>query len=60
MKLAPLFWWTTYMYLLYNVYSRKHIEVFYIPDITVIDFSSRKTYNVIRIKVFNITFFNLK
>ena len=47
-------------YLLYNVYNSKHIEVFYTPDITVIDFSSRKTYNVIRIKVFNITFFNFK
>ena len=48
------------IYLLNNVYNSKHIEVFYIPDITVIDFSSRKTYNVIRFKVFNITFFNLK
>ena len=48
------------IYLLNNVYNSKHIEVFYIPDITVIYFSSRKTYNAIRIKVFNITFFNLK
>ena len=59
MKLALLFWLTTYVLALQRL-QQQHIEVFYTPDITVIDFSSRKTYNVIRIKVFNITFFNLK